>query len=317
MTWERYDKVKLMTELIKGGSEVIGEIRAGNKTTYNLRMRVVESDQSSHHIKGDWDEALARALACGETLQVTYFHDQFLFLPRKASVEVENYEVVDIRPMKVKGKNENIPICVFEDVLAPDINALALQLFGRIDNMTIASALDWGRDHQEITQKFGGKCKSLRAEDIVMMGPHYSVYGTPSGQSFLHSKLGFISGLGELRDKFPGADPSLVRSIYRAFDLEPSTRIGSMFKGEIPEEPKPRARKGQFNMKRFLKKYQFHSDGNLKKIYYFDPKMGAEVVSTTKANLYKNLQDSGQILSPNDFEELWEMHKSGELLSRE
>lgn len=325
MAWESYDKIKLMMSLMKSTKPLVGEVKLGKS---ELLMRTVESrlNRTTYSLKGEWDETLASVLASGEVFRAVYFHGGFQFLPCSADEDSDDVEVVDIRKMVVRGREEKIPICVFGEVLTPDINALALYLFGKVDKVTIQSALTWSKDHQKVTRAFNGESKSLRVEDFLMMGPHYSVYGTPSGQAFLHKKVGFISGLSELKELFPNASPGQVRKIYRAFELEPSTKIGSMFKEPVvedkPEPRKPRKRvKGErsgrgFELNDLIRKFNIHSDPDLQRIYFDDPKLGFRIVSSDRGTLHKHLQESGVNLDPDEFMNLWEMHKSGELLQK-
>jgi len=179
------------------------------------------------YVKGNFELNLVNGLVNGKGVKVSYFHGEFYFKLLRGTEELP--EVVQIVEMKYHGKAQKFPICLLNGELYPDVNALALKLYGEVNFLTIQQAINWGKDHLRVTRKYSDEPVPFKLRDFELMAYHYSTRGNRSGCAFLHKKLGFISGLGQLSELFPNLTPKQVRSIYHRFSITPSTNITKLF----------------------------------------------------------------------------------------
>lgn len=246
--WIPLNKIELMLELARNEDKLAVVKERKGEIVYRLVEKDVDGGQFS---MGNFELNLITGIVHGKGLKIYYHSGEFYYMVVRSTEVLP--EVVDIREMEYNGKKRKVPICIIDGILYPDINSLAMRIFSEVNPVTIKQTFSWASQFRKITRGFSSEVSGFRLSDFEAMGPHYSNRGNKSGYSFLHSKLGFISGLGELRDKFPDLSTKQVRSIYREFGLTPSTNIPKLWG--------PKAQEDRFN--KWCKKHGVYYDSKL------------------------------------------------------
>lgn len=222
--WKEFDLVKVMVYLFENPGEMVQVRRKNGKILY--RVKGETEFNTEDFLKGNTAVFVAHGVAHARGVEIVYHKGELYHRLLAGTREVP--EVVDIREMEMGGKLWRVPICIIDGVLYPDANSLTLREFGEINPLLVKQTLQQFQG-LKVTLGYPGVCKKFRIRDFEMMGPHYTINGNKSGYSFLHSKLGFLSGLGELRKVFPDESPAAIRSIYNHFGINPSTNIIKMW----------------------------------------------------------------------------------------
>lgn len=251
--WKKFDQLEVMLELARDPNKMAMIKEKGGEVVYRTTKN--DGPDEDRYARGNFELNLVTGLTRGRGLQVYFHHGEFYYLIIRGTDVLP--EVVDIRDMEYHGKIKKVPICLIDGELYPDINSLTMRLFSEVNPTTLQQTFLWANQYTRLTRKFPGGEVKFRLSDFEVMGPHYSNHGKKSGYSFLHSKLGFISGLGELRDKFPDLQPRQVRSIYHSFDIAPSTNITKLWG--------PKAKEERFT--KFCKKYNVYYDKRVEAVY--------------------------------------------------
>lgn len=252
--WVTYTRQKLMWLLDDAGDGHVAEVIFGKgPAPWKYRMRIVESvvPKGQSLSNGKWDEILYHAIrASGRAYILSQDGNFFLGVDPQDQLKqvgkVMDFEIVGRKVLSKKEsrgkainsgwKNSGIYFYRFGRLLTSDIYGLARYLYDDINPYTVGQAYSWNNRNEYTPRKFTGETKKFKVSDFIAAGNHYNSRGRVAGVAFLHNTVGVINGLEELKRFFPSATLTQVRELYKEFDLNPSTHIGELFKGDRPKK---------------------------------------------------------------------------------
>lgn len=315
---QTYDPLVLRLWLLEGTPAVKVYYREGSVKMRKVRKR----PEGGAKLNEYWDSRVADALHRDGELLVSLREGDYFLTPTVAMKPLQKGKLVHL----LTTKTETIGVYTFGDLLTSDRPGLAKALFGDITSYTIGQALLWDvaqQKAQKLPRRKKISCEEFHPEDFSAIGPHYIYKRGACGMAFFHQDLGFFKGLKDLKEEFPTATTTEVRELYSSFGYTPSSSIAKVFKPSPKKEKKERysdyhegeveSSEERSSLEDLIRKYNIHTSADGKSIYYDDPVTGSKVGASSKANLYKLMQESGISIDHDDFATLWTRHRRGEL----
>lgn len=315
---QTYDPLVLRLWLLEGTPAVKVYYRDGSVKMRKVRKRPEEGAKLNEY----WDSRVADALHRDGELLVSLRGGDYFLTPTVVMKPLQEGKLVHL----LTTKTETIGVYTFGDLLTSDRPGLAKALFGDITSYTIGQALLWDvaqQKAQKLPRKKKISCEEFHPEDFSAIGPHYIYKRGACGMAFFHQDLGFFKGLKDLKEEFPTATTTKVRELYSSFGYTPSSSIAKVFKPspkkgkkeQYPDyyEGEVESSEERSSLEDLIRKYNIHTSADGKSIYYDDPVTGSKVGASSKANLYKLMQESGISIDHDDFATLWTRHRRGEL----
>lgn len=315
---QTYDPLVLRLWLLEGTPAVKVYYRDGSVKMRKVRKRPEEGAKLNEY----WDSRVADALHRDGELLVSLRGGDYFLTPTVAMKPLQEGKLVHL----LTTKTESIGVYTFGDLLTSDRPGLAKALFGDITSYTIGQALLWDvaqQKAQKLPRRKKISCEEFHPEDFSAIGPHYIYKKGACGMAFFHQDLGFFKGLKDLKEEFPTATTAEVRELYSSFGYTPSSSIAKVFKPSPKKEKKEHysdycegevgSSEERSSLEDLIRKYNIHTSADGKGIYYDDPVTRSKVGASSKANLYKLMQESGISIDHDDFSTLWTRHRRGEL----